>query len=57
MLAPFRRAHPEVWKEDMPATRSQADAVAGGAEPEVAGSLEDVAAEFSAESAARKAAE
>ena len=41
----------------MPATRSQADAVAGGAEPEVAGPLEDAAAEFSAESAARKAAE
>ena len=58
VLAPFRRAHPEVWKEDMPATRSQADAVAGGAEPEPeAGPLEDAAAEFSAESAARKAAE
>ena len=57
VLAPFRRAHPEVWKEDMPATRSQADAVAGGAEPEAEGPLEDAAAEFSAESAARKAAE
>ena len=41
----------------MPATRSQADAVAGGAEPEVADLLEDAAAELSAESAARKAAE
>ena len=42
----------------MPATRSQADAAAGGAEPEPeAGSLEDAAAEFSAETAARKAAE
>ena len=41
----------------MPATRSQADAAAGGAEPEVADLLEDAAAELSAESAARKAAE
>jgi hypothetical protein len=41
----------------MPATRSQADAVAGGAEPEVADLLEDATAELSAESAARKAAE
>jgi hypothetical protein len=41
----------------MPATRSQADAEAGGAEPEVAELLEDAAAELSAESAARKAAE
>jgi hypothetical protein len=30
----------------MPATRSQADAVAGGAEPEVAELLEDAAAEL-----------
>ena len=41
----------------MPATRSQADAVVGGAEPEVADLLEGAAAELSAESAARKAAE
>ena len=41
----------------MPATRSQADAEAGGAEPEVAELLEDAAAELSAESAARTAAE
>eukprot|EP01043_Picozoa_sp_COSAG02_P007870 COSAG02_NODE_243_length_27457_cov_16.852328_9_plen_97_part_00 len=41
----------------MPATRSQADAEAGEAEPEVAELLEDAAAELSAESAARKVAE
>ena len=41
----------------MPATRSQADAGVGGAEPEVADLLEDAAAELSAESAAWKAAE
>ena len=35
----------------MPATRSQADAVVGGAEPEVADLLEDAAAELSTESA------
>ena len=37
----------------MPATRSQADAGVGGAEPEVVDLLEDAAAELSAESAAQ----
>ena len=37
----------------MPATRSQADAAAGGAEPEVADLLEDAAAELSADPAVR----